>query len=372
MDRTATVTKKQEEVNNLAVNPGHQSNPSILQEPDKNHISITAIQLIEVNRQLLEHYCSVWQQPDAGGSTDNGQERKNVTVQEPIQVRTDNREIYSGLVQSHEPELETKPEQTHEPENDPVLTPTNGPEIDPGLKRMLDMENDAGPEQASEPEVDPGLKRMLEMENDPGPEQASETEVDLRQLIVQARERMLIEPEAEKEKARKNKRKKPSLLSDILFLMMKITLISLAFALLFTFLFGLIRYQEPTMAPAVKDGDLVIFHRYPSNGYQVRDAVVLEYNGQRIVRRVVATAGDIVDVTEDGLLINGAPQQEPDIYQKTERYQEGVEFPLTVPDGQVFVLADARAGATDSRIYNCIKIEDTLGKVMAVIRRRSI
>jgi signal peptidase I len=161
-------------------------------------------------------------------------------------------------------------------------------------------------------------------------------------------------------------------LKDLLFLFLKIACIALAFVLLFTFLFGLVRYQEPSMDPSIKDGDLVIFYRYTKSGYLPQDAVVLEYNGQKQVRRVVATAGDIVDITENGLVINGAHQQEPKIYQKTERYEDGVQCPLTVPEGEVFVLGDSRTGATDSRIYGCVKIEDTLGKVMTVLRRRNI
>ena len=164
----------------------------------------------------------------------------------------------------------------------------------------------------------------------------------------------------------------PSVWRDLLLLLLKIASIALVFVLLFTFLFGLIRIQEPWMAPAVKDGDLVVFYRYTKSGYLSRDVVVLEIRGKRQVRRVIATAGDTVDITEDGLLINGALQNEEEIYHKTERYMEGVEFPLTVPEGQVFVLADSRAGVMDSRIYGCVKLEDTLGKVMAVIRRRNI
>ena len=164
---------------------------------------------------------------------------------------------------------------------------------------------------------------------------------------------------------------KPSVLKDLLFLLLKIASIGLAFVLLFTFVFGLSRYQEPSMNPAIKDGDLVIY-RYTKGGYLPREAVALELDGRLQVRRVVAIAGDTVDITENGLLINGAPQQETEIFQKTLRYQDGVDFPLTVPEGQVFVLADSREDATDSRIYGCVKIEDTLGKVMAVIRRRSI
>lgn len=170
----------------------------------------------------------------------------------------------------------------------------------------------------------------------------------------------------------KKREPQPSVWKDLLFLLLKIAAICLAFVLLFTFLFGLIRYQEPSMAPSIKDGDLVIFYRYTASGYQLQDVIVLEFNGQKQVRRVAATAGDTVDITEAGLVVNGALQQESGIYQSTERYADGVSFPLTVPEGQVFVLGDAREDATDSRVYGCVSIEDTLGKVMAVIRRRSI
>ena len=159
---------------------------------------------------------------------------------------------------------------------------------------------------------------------------------------------------------------------DLAGLVLKIALIAAAFALLFTFMYGIMRYADPAMDPAIKDGDLVIFYRYTKSGYAIQDAVVLEFKGQKQVRRVVATAGDTVDITDEGLFINGARQQEPNVYQKTERYEEGVDFPLTVPEGHIFVLGDSRAGATDSRIYGCVRIEDTFGKVMTVIRRRSI
>jgi len=165
---------------------------------------------------------------------------------------------------------------------------------------------------------------------------------------------------------------KPPIWRDLLFLLVRIASILLAFVLLFTFLFGIIRYQEPSMAPAIKDGDLVIFYRYTKSGYLPQDAIALKIDGKKQIRRVVAAAGDMVDITENGLVINGALQQEPGIYQITERYAEGVDFPLTVPEGQVFVLGDNRAGATDSRIYGCVRVKDTLGKVMTVIRRRSV
>ena len=162
------------------------------------------------------------------------------------------------------------------------------------------------------------------------------------------------------------------ILRDLLFLLLKIAVIVAVFALMFTFLFGIMRYPEPSMDPSVKDRDLVIFYRYTKAGYAQGDVIALKYNGQGQTRRVVARAGDTVDITDDGLIVNGAVQQEPGIAGETVRYDSGIIFPLTVPEGQVFVLADNRAGATDSRIYGPVRVKDTNGKVMALIRIRNI
>ena len=162
-----------------------------------------------------------------------------------------------------------------------------------------------------------------------------------------------------------------SVWSDLGSLGLKIGIIAMIALLIFTFVYSLHYNTDPGMSPAVKDGDLVICYRLDKD-YRPGDAILVSYRGHTQVRRVIARAGDTVDITEEGLVINGALQQEQEIYQKTERYQDGVSFPLTVPEGQVFVLGDNRTGATDSRIYGCVKIENALGKVMTVIRRRSI
>jgi len=117
---------------------------------------------------------------------------------------------------------------------------------------------------------------------------------------------------------------------------------------------------------------LLLNCRYTKSGYRPGDVIALKRDGGISIRRVIAVAGDTVDITEDGVIINGALQQEPNIHKKTDRYADGAEFPLTVPEGQVFVLADGREGTADSRVYGPVRIKDTLGKVMTVIRRRNI
>ena len=164
--------------------------------------------------------------------------------------------------------------------------------------------------------------------------------------------------------------REPSVLRDLGSLLIKIVAIVLAFALIFTFFYGFDRNTDPDMAPMVKDGDVVIFYRLDKD-YAVGDLVVLRYKGKLEVRRVVAGAGDTVDITEEGLIVNGALQQEPDIFQKTPRYANSITFPLTVGKGQVFVLGDARENATDSRVYGPVNTKDTLGTTITVIRRRN-
>jgi len=159
---------------------------------------------------------------------------------------------------------------------------------------------------------------------------------------------------------------------DLLLLILKIASILVALLLLFSFVFGASRYQDFSMYPAIKDGDLVIFHRYTPEHYLPQDVVALMLEGEIHFSRVVASAGDTVDITENGLEINGAPQQEQGIIQQTERYEEGVSFPLVVPEGQVFLLGDNRTESTDSRVYGCVEIKDILGKVMMIIRKRGI
>lgn len=160
-------------------------------------------------------------------------------------------------------------------------------------------------------------------------------------------------------------------LRELLALLAKIAVFAGAVLLLFTFVYGLHRNHDPSMNPAVRDGDLVIFYRLDTH-YVFGDTLLLDYQGERQVRRVVATAGDTVDITEDGLMVNGALQQEAAIYEATQRYETDVDFPLTVGEGQVFVLGDAREHAADSRIYGPVEIKDTLGKVIGLFRRRSI
>lgn len=174
-----------------------------------------------------------------------------------------------------------------------------------------------------------------------------------------------------KEKETQPKTTEYSLAKDVYGLVVKIMEIIALLGLLYVFVFGMYKCRDISMAPAIQDGDLVVYYKLDKN-YVVSDTIVLEYKGQKQVRRVIAREGDVVDITERGLEVNGSVQQEPRIYEETAPYKDQVEFPLKVGRNQVFVLGDARESAVDSRVYGAVDVDGTLGQVFAIVRRRSI
>ena len=106
---------------------------------------------------------------------------------------------------------------------------------------------------------------------------------------------------------------------------------------------------------------------------EVGDIVVLKAPGFEqgpLVKRVIAMDGQTVDIDfETGdVWVDGVLLDEPYINDPTTRY-EGVNFPLTVPEGYVFVLGDNRLHSSDSRdpSIGCIDKRYVLGKALQVI-----
>lgn len=166
-------------------------------------------------------------------------------------------------------------------------------------------------------------------------------------------------------------KKPPSIKKEIIRLVSKLLIVVFVFVLLFTFVFGVLRTSNNTMSPAIKNGDVVLYYRLDKN-YVANDVVIIEYEGETQLRRVVAVAGDSVDITEEGLIINGSPQYEPSITTETLPYVDGIEFPITLKEDEVFLLADDREDSQDSRVYGPVNVGSIQGKAISIFRRRGI
>ena len=163
----------------------------------------------------------------------------------------------------------------------------------------------------------------------------------------------------------------PPIRRDLGYLLIKLLLLGAILSVLLLVIFGITRNADLGMNPAVKHGDLVIYYRLDKE-YTASDLVALTYEGTIQTRRVVATEGDTVDITEHGLTINGRIQDEIEVIGETLAYTEGISLPITLGADEVFLLGDSREQSEDSRLYGSVNVSDTLGKVMVIMRRRNL
>ena len=128
----------------------------------------------------------------------------------------------------------------------------------------------------------------------------------------------------------------------------------LAVVLLFTFVIRLIGVDGHSMVPTLQDGDrLLVLNAMLDSDYQYGDIVVLRkdtFLEEPIVKRVIATEGQTVDIdfASGSVYVDGELLEEDYINEPTY-VDEGTQFPLTVPEGSIFVMGDNRNHSSDSR-----------------------
>lgn len=137
------------------------------------------------------------------------------------------------------------------------------------------------------------------------------------------------------------------------------------------FVYGISRCNDDSMRPGIGEGDLVLTYKLNKSYFQNNLTVYKSDSGNQI-RRVVAIEGDTVDITDNGLVINGYTQGESYSIGTTYAYRNKTRFPVTLKKGEVFLMADSREGASDSRDYGPVKCKDTKGVVLVVLRHRGL
>lgn len=128
-----------------------------------------------------------------------------------------------------------------------------------------------------------------------------------------------------------------------------------AVVLVFAFAARLVSVSGPSMRETLQNGDkLLVVNSHLCGEYRQGDIVIFQRpdfeDGEQIVKRVIATAGQTVDIDFNAgvVFVDGEALEEPYTREPTW-LDEGLEFPVTVPEGCVFVMGDNRNNSKDSR-----------------------
>ena len=140
-------------------------------------------------------------------------------------------------------------------------------------------------------------------------------------------------------------------------------IVLIAFIIL-TFI-GIGRIESQSMEPSYKKNHFIIYNKWDKD-YQIGDVVVIDYEGNLIIRRIIGLYGDKIDINNEYgyVLINN--QKENNNYSEGLTLTDplGIKFPIVVSQKQVFVLCDQRSYSTDSRKMGCINYKNIKGKVL--------
>ena len=121
--------------------------------------------------------------------------------------------------------------------------------------------------------------------------------------------------------------------------------------------------MEPTFE---HNNKLVISKIYKIHHF---DMIVFHAPGTEddFIKLVIGLPGDVIEMIDDTLYINGEEYEEEYIQSVKARIGEGQklteDFAIRVPEGQLFVLGDNRRNSMDSRVLGCIDKDSVVGVV---------
>ena len=119
-----------------------------------------------------------------------------------------------------------------------------------------------------------------------------------------------------------------------------------------------------SMEPTLADEDIIILAK--TNSFQTGELCGFYWQNKLLLKRIIGTPGDIIDIKEDGtVFVNGEEIEEPYVSEKALGECD-LTFPYQVPENRYFVMGDHRTVSIDSRssVIGCVEKEQIIGKVI--------
>lgn len=147
-------------------------------------------------------------------------------------------------------------------------------------------------------------------------------------------------------------------------------IVVIAFAIILsTRIFNVLEVSGNSMEPSLYSGDLLISTKV--FGYEKGDIIAFYYNDSILIKRVIATEGDIVHIDDEGKVYINSQELKEDYVQELAYGNCDVTFPYRVTNNELFVLGDNRKTSIDSRVESIgtISEEKVLGKIIINLKQ---
>ena len=129
-------------------------------------------------------------------------------------------------------------------------------------------------------------------------------------------------------------------------------------------LLPVLRIYGSSMNPSLSEGDIVLSLK--GGDFETGDVIAFYYNTKVLAKRVIAQAGEWVNIDADGnVYVNNRRIEEPYLTEAPALGDCNIPLPYQVPESKLFVMGDNRSVSVDSRntAVGCVAEEQIVGKV---------
>ena len=142
-------------------------------------------------------------------------------------------------------------------------------------------------------------------------------------------------------------------------------IVVIAVVLVRTFIITPAVVDGPSMEPTLHNNNIIILNKldYKLNGVKRFNVVVVKWNDEKIIKRVIGLPGEHIEYKKGLLYVDGVVVDEKFTHKNTDDFKlEEIGY-LTIPGDKYLVVGDNRPDSTDSRVIGLFDKEDILGKV---------
>lgn len=172
-------------------------------------------------------------------------------------------------------------------------------------------------------------------------------------------------------------RKKRGILRSIISLVIMVVAIFFFAWLLRLFVFQSYQIPSESMEETIMKGDMVFSEKvtYYGRGPEYGEIVTFEdpeIPSRTLIKRVIATGGQTVDLKDGFVYVDGVKLDEPYTDGKPSYPLEStvagkdIQYPFTVPEDEVWVMGDNRTNSSDSRYFGSVPVSSITGHAAVI------